>query len=77
MTLREDILAVMRDGCRIDRFLEITCVDDPPCELFLTTENIGAVQFKVPVSLDGEPEQEEDNVDSIIAEATAYLMENA
>jgi hypothetical protein len=77
MSLRDEILAVMRDGSRIDRFLEITCVDDPPCNLFLTTKNTAVVQFAVPVC-DGETEgDEEEAADAVISEAREFLMENA
>jgi hypothetical protein len=76
MSLRDEILSVMRDGSRIDRYLEITCVDDPPCDLFLTTKNTAVVQFAVPVC-DGATEGEEEAADAVISEAREFLMENA
>ncbi|MFZ9890175.1 MAG: hypothetical protein ACO3JL_21970 [Myxococcota bacterium] len=69
MATREDILAVMQDGTRIDRFLQITCVDDPPCDLLLTTEDASRVQFRVPPWAA--------DADEIIERATAYLLENS
>lgn len=77
MTLRDDILAVMRDGSRIDRYLEITCVDDPPCEMFLTTQASGRVQFEVPASVDATADDEEASADAIIEQARDYLTANS
>jgi hypothetical protein len=76
--IRDDILAVMRDGRRIDRYMEITCTDDPPCILFLTTLNTdGAVQFRVG-ACEGLTEDEEiESADAILAEAREYLWTNA
>lgn len=77
--IREDILAVMRDGRRIDRYMEITCTDDPPCILFLTTKDTtpGRVQFRVD-ACEGLTEDEEiESADAILAAAREYLLANA
>jgi hypothetical protein len=77
MTIKDDILAVMRDGSRIDRFLEITCDDGAARELFLTTEDATRVQFRVPASLDATAGDEEAAADAVIKEATDHLSANA
>lgn len=77
--IREDILAVMRDGQRIDRYMDITCTDDPPCILFLTTRDTtpGRVQFRVD-ACEGLTEDEEiESADAILAAARVYLLANA
>lgn len=74
--LKAHVLDVMRDGRRIDRYVEITSDDD----LFLTSKNCDSahVQFLVPVCQGGlTPDEESENADAIIAEATRYLYENA
>ena len=75
--IRDDILKVMRDGRRIDRYMEITCTDDPPCILFVTTQDTDRVQFRVDVC-DGLTEDEEiESADAILAAAREYLWVNA
>lgn len=75
--LRGDVLAVMRDGSRIDRFLEATCADDPPVELFLTTRNTAHAQYEVPVCMDSTEYEEASSVDAIIQQALTHLSEVA
>jgi hypothetical protein len=73
--IRDDILEVMRDGRRIDRYLEITCTDDPPCILFLTTQDTDRVQFRVDFC-DGLTEDEEiESADAILSAAREYLLD--
>jgi hypothetical protein len=74
--LKAHVLEVMRNGSRIDRYVEIAADDD----LFLTSENCDPahVQFAVPVCEGGlTPDEESENADAIIAEATRYPHENA
>jgi hypothetical protein len=77
--IRDDILSVMRDGRRIDRYLEITCTDDPPCILFLTTQDTtpGRVQFRVDACEGLTEDEESESADAILAEAREYLWINA
>ena len=77
MTIKDDILAVMRDGSRIDRFLEITCDDGAERDLFLTHEDTSRVQFRVPASIDATAGDEEAAADAIIQDATEFLSANA
>lgn len=77
--IRDDILAVMRDGQRIDRYLEITCTDDPPCILFLTTQDTtpGRVQFRVDACEGMTEDEEMESADATLAAAREYLLANA
>jgi len=72
MTLRDDVLAVMRDGSRTDRYLVL---DDGG--LRLTTEDISARQYPVIPSLDASEEDEEASVDAVIEAALERLAPDA
>ena len=78
-TIRDQILEVLRDGRRIDRFLEIVCDGSRPSDLFLTTENTDrdSAQFRVPALRDTTAEQEEAEADAVIEAALEFLMQNA
>ena len=78
-TIRDQILEVLRDGSRSDRFLEIVCDGSVPADLFLTTENTDrdGAQFRVPALLDTTAEQEEAEADAVIEAALEFLMQNA
>ena len=78
-TIRDQILEVLRDGRRIDRFLEIVCDGRMPSDLFLTTENTDrdGAQFRVPALLDTTPEQEEAEADAVIDAAIAFLTKQS
>ena len=75
--IREDILSVMRDGRRIDRYMEITCTDDPPCILFLTTQDTDRIQFRVEVCEGLTEDEEIESADAILSAAREYLWVNA
>ena len=75
--VREDILAVMRDGRRIDRYMEITCTDDPPCILFLTTQDTDRIQFRVEVCEGLTEDEEAESADAVLSAAREYLWVNA
>ena len=77
MALGDDVLAVMRDGARMDRFLEITCADDQKERLFLTAEDGGRVQFRVPVFPYTQADDEWVAVAHTLIEAMVYLLANS
>jgi hypothetical protein len=70
MTLREDVLSVMRDGSRIDRYLELC-----DGEMYLTTRNTTERQYRVPPSLDASEEDEETSVDLLLDDAMLILSD--
>ena len=70
MTLREDVLSVMRDGSRIDRYLELC-----DGEMYLTTRNTAERQYRVPPSLDASEEDDEESVDLLLDDAMMKLSD--
>lgn len=78
-TIRDEVIEVLRDGSRDDRFLEIVCDGSMPSDLFLTTQNtaVDDAQFRVPALLDTTPEQEEAEADAVIDAAIAFLAKQS
>lgn len=70
MSIRDQILSVIRDGNRIDRFIE-AATDGT---LFVTTENTAEQQIKIGCGFDTTESEEEEWADALIAQAEEELL---
>lgn len=69
-TIRDQVLSVIRNGNRIDRFIEAGADG----ELFVTTENTAETQIKIGCGFDTTESEEEEWADALIAQAEEELL---
>ena len=74
MSLRNEILKVIRDSSRTDRYLERRGSQDENGDwVFLTTRNLAAQQFKVETSYAVAETDDEKLVDFVLDRATEFF----
>ena len=69
-TIREQVLSVIRNGSRIDRFIEA----GTDGTLFVTTANDASEQIKIGCGEDTTEQEEENWADAMISQATEELL---